>query len=434
MSSIFKVISYLFIACIMNKVSADMIESNLYRLDSSKLNAVDNLIESDIENGFPGAELIVVQNGQVIKNSVYGYTNRYDRNGKILANAQLISQNTLFDLASNTKMYATNYAIMHLVYGGKLDIDKPIRAYIPEYTGCDNNGECRDTRTVRDLLVHSAGYIADPQFFMPSKMIGKYAGLYSQESMLTKNNIITKLPFAYSRESKPVYSDVDFMLLGIIVERLTNMSLDKYVEKTFYKPLKLQHTVFNPLEHGFSESECAATELIGNTRNGKINFPNIRKNTIQCEVHDEKAYYSMAGVSGHAGLFSTGNDLLILTSLMVNNGVYNGMRFWSESIENEFTAASLSDDTYGLGWRRAGETHNYKPFGEYASNLAYGHTGWTGTLTLIDPKYKLTIILLTNKRNTPIVNNEFVGDKFATGQYYPVVNLVYQALVPMVQK
>lgn len=395
---------------------------------SESLALIDKFIESDIQNGFPSAELIIIRNNHIIKHTVYGYAQKYTDNNKLIQPIPL-QCNTLFDLASNTKMYATNYAIMHLVSLGKLDIDQPIHNYIPEYIGCDNNGQCRDKRTIRDLLTHSAGYMPDPQFFSP-RAISRYGeSLYSQESSQTKKNILTKLPFATARGGNPVYSDVDFMLLGILVERITGVSLDKYVQDNIYLPLNLHNTSFNPLLHGYPKNICAATEIMGNTRGDSVNFPNIRTHLIQCQVHDEKAYYSMGGVSGHAGLFSTGHDLAILTALIANNGTYAGIAFWNESTERQFIAPLAKNDTYGLGWRRSGESNTYTPFGHYASNLAYGHTGWTGTVTLIDPKYNLTIILLTNKKHSIYKSGEFAGDKFATGKYYPVIDLVYQSII-----
>lgn len=401
--------------------------------NASKLSLVDKQIESDIAHGFPGVELIIIQDNQIIKHSIYGYSSRYDNKQRALKEPSLLQCGTLFDLASNTKMYATNYAIMHLVYLGKLNLDEPIHFYIPEYTGCDANGECRDTRTVRDLLTHRAGYMSSPQFFDPSEMAKYGESLYSQESNTTKNIIITKLPFKSARSSKPVYSDVDFMLLGLLIERITHKSLDNYVESTIYLPLGLKNTMFNPLAHGISESSCAATELMGNTRGGTRDFPNIRRNIVQCQVHDEKAFYSMGGVSGHAGLFSNGSDMITLTQLMANHGSYKNITLWDSATESEFIAGVPHYNTYGLGWRRAGN-HEYEPFGHYSSNLAYGHTGWTGTLTLFDPKYNLTIILLTNKRNTPVINGEFVGDSYATGKYYPIVDLIYQSFIESANK
>ncbi|MDD3266318.1 MAG: penicillin binding protein PBP4B [Burkholderiales bacterium] len=395
--------------------------------DMNKLSLVDKQIESDINNGFPSAELLIIKNHQIIKHSVYGYSQKYDNQNNLLKTPELASCDTLYDLASNTKMYATNYAIMHLVYLGKLDINKPVSYYIPSYTGCDKNGECRNKRTVRNLLSHTGGYMPDPQFFNPVS-IQKYGNYYSQNRMLTESIIVTQLPFINKVGSKPIYSDVDFILLGMLVENITGLGLDYYVTQNIYKPLGLKSTFFNPLAHGVDIDKCAATEIQGNTRGGKVSFPNIRTDIIKCQVHDEKAFYSMAGVSGHAGLFSTANDLAILTELSVNNGCYNNICFWDKKTQKMFTSPLKQDSTYGLGWRRAGKNNDYAPFGKYASNLAYGHTGWIGTVTLIDPKHDLTIILLTNKKHSVYKNGEFAGDKFATGRYAPIIDLIYEAI------
>lgn len=395
--------------------------------DINKLSLVDQQIESDIKNGFSGVELLIIKNHQIIKNSVYGYSQKYDYKNNILKSPELVSCNTIFDLASNTKMYATNYAIMHLVYLGKLDINKRVSYYIPSYIGCDKNKECRDKRTVRNLLSHTAGYMPDPQFFNPIS-IQKYGDYYSQNRELTESIIITQLPFINKVGIKPVYSDVDFMLLGILVEKITGMRLDDYVTQTIYKPLGLQFTYFNPLIHGININKCAANEVQGNTRGGTVSFPNIRQDVIKCQVHDEKAFYSMDGVSGHAGLFSTANELAVLTELSANNGCYNDICLWDKKTQDMFISPLKQDTTYGLGWRRAGNNNDYAPFGKYASNLAYGHTGWVGTITLIDPKYDLTIILLTNKKHSIYKSGEFTGDKFATGRYAPIIDLIYEAM------
>lgn len=397
--------------------------------DPVKLERVDKTINNDIKHGFPGAGLLIIKDGKVLKQTVYGYKLKYDpKTLSPLAKPELVECNTLFDLASNTKMYATNYAIMHLVYESKLDIERPVSFYLPEYSGCDQNGQCRNTRTIRDLLTHRAGYMPDPQFFNPES-IKKYGNnLYSQNHDLTESIIEHQLPFNTARNGNPNYSDIDFMLLGMVVEKITEMPLDQYVSKTIYQPLGLTNTMFNPLEHGVSVDACAATEINGNTRGGTIKFPNIRTRPVQCQVHDEKAYYSMAGVAGHAGLFSNLKDLAVLLQLALNNGSYGNVKLWDKKTEKEFVTPLDINDSYGLGWRRAGSKNSYKPLGRYTSNLAFGHTGWTGTLTLIDPKYNLAIVLLTNKKHSNYENGKFSGDNYATGKYYPIIDLVYDAM------
>lgn len=396
-------------------------------MSNQKLQQVDALINQDINNGFPGAALVVIKDGKIVKQDVYGYKLKYDESGNLLKQFIPLESETIFDLASNSKMYATNYAIMHLVYQGKIDLNAPLKQYLPEYTGCDSSGQCRDDRKVIDFLRHDAGYTADPQFFNPNAVGAEF---YSQNRALTENLVATKLPFERPLGGAPVYSDVDFMLLGMLIERVTGQREDEYVYKTFYQPLGLSHTTYSPLEHGFVKDDCAATEVNGNTRGFTVNFPNIRTAPLQCQVHDEKAYYSMGSVAGHAGLFSNLHDMAILTQLMLHNGSYAGINFWNQAVESEFTAANSYDPSFGLGWRRAGEPTNrtQKWFSPYASNQAVGHTGWVGTVTVIDPKYNLAIILLTNKRHSPYLNGNFADSSQATGNYTQIITTVYQAI------
>lgn len=395
--------------------------------DSQKLQLIDEFINNDIKNGFPGAGLLVVRNGKIIKQTVYGYKLKYDEQGNLLDNFDPMLSDTMFDLASNTKMYATNYAVMHLVSENKLKLDNPISVYIPSYTGCDKNGQCRESRTVINLLKHDAGYARDLKLYNP-QMVPK--NIYSQNRHRTEQIITSVLPFESSVGGMPVYGDIDYILLGMIVEKITNKRLDLYVNEVFYKPLGLKHTTFNPLKNGFAKNSCAATEIDGNTRGFTIQFPNIRRSPLQCQVHDEKSFYSMWGISGHAGLFSNLEDLAVLTQVMLNNGRYADLKFWDSAVEKLFTMPNAKDPSYGLGWRRAGEknTRSLEWFGPYASELAVGHTGWTGTVTVIDPKYNLAIILLTNKKHSDFVNGNFTGDFFETGKYSKIITMVYEAM------
>ncbi|MEN9945624.1 MAG: hypothetical protein RLZZ293_10 [Pseudomonadota bacterium] len=404
---------------------------SLATINPQVLKQIDQQINHDIESGLSGAALLIIKDGRIVKSTVYGYSLRYNSDNTLSKEPQPLQCNSLFDLASNSKMYATNYAIMQLVSQGKLNLDRPIHDYIPEYQGCDSSGECRESRLVRDLLTHSAGYMPDPQFFNPATISQYGNNLYSQNRNLTESIILTRLPFVAPRGGKPNYSDVDFMLLGILVEHITQQRLDQYLIKNIYQPLGLRNTLYNPLANGVNISQCAATEINGNTRGETINFPNIRHNILQCQVHDEKAWYSMGGIAGHAGLFSNLADMAILIDSALNNGQYGKVRLWSESVEQEFIAPSASNDTYGLGWRRAGSSPaHYSPFGHYASSRAFGHTGWTGTLTLIDPEYNLAIVLLTNKKHSPYIHGAFIADSLATSQYATIVDLIYQSFLP----
>lgn len=409
--------------------------------DSFKL--LDAVIKAEIKNGFSSAQLVVVHNGKIIKQSSYGMVNSYSKDGKRLSGQKAVTNNTLYDLASNTKMYATNYAIQRLVSEGKLNIDSKVSDILPNFKDqATDTIKGKSDLTVREILEHQAGFPADPQYhnqnynsdnpLKPEK--NKNIALYTQN----RNEVLDKIiatPLDYTPGTKTVYSDVDYMLLGFIIEKITNTRLDQYVNKEIYKPLALKHITFNPLENGLSKNDTAATELDGNTRGGAVSFNNIRKNTLQGQVHDEKAYYSMKGVSGHAGLFSNATDLAKLAQIVVNGGGYGNYKLCNEETLQEFIKPKSTDPSYGLGWRRnATGTVNYNwAFSKQTDSSTVGHTGWTGTLTVIDPKNNNVIILLTNERNTPLVDakkdpNDFAGGHYLLAKYGDVVNLAVSGI------
>ena len=388
---------------------------------------VDALIEKDIQAGFPGAVLAVVKSGELIKLSAYGDAKQYQQSDLMLLRPEPMQTHTLFDLASNTKIFATNFALMKLVSEGLLNINKPVQSYLPEY-----KGDGRELRTVKDLLTHTAGY--PPVFDFHRKSTKNGEAYFSQNSQTTKQLLLTQVPLSNKYPAQAVYSDIDYMILGVLVERITGQSLDDYIEQQIYAPLKLTNTVFNPLKKGFKRSEFAATELSGNTRDGRIEFDNIRTNVLQGEVHDERAFYSFDGVAGHAGLFSNAPDLAVLCQVLLNQGGFGNTQLFSASTLAQFVTPQLNNETYGLGFRLAGNNQARRwHFGPYASAQAYGHTGWTGTVTVIDPTYDLAIILLTNARHTKIKGGQkhyqFLGKQYETAQYGSVVSLIYEALL-----
>ncbi|MBU5436904.1 penicillin binding protein PBP4B [Tissierella sp. MSJ-40] len=387
---------------------------------NKKLAEIDDFINKEVEEGFPGAVLLVLKDGKIVKNTAYGYKLKYDGE-KLLDEFQPMDPDTIFDLASNTKMYATNIAIQKLVSEGKLDVNKKVIDYIPGFTG-----DTRENIKVKDLLNHTAGFAASIKFYMPDNPLGEEFFSHDREKTL---ELLEKAPLEYETGTKTIYSDTDYMLLGYIIENITGQRLDEYVEENIYKPLGLKNTKFLPLEKGFTKDEFAATETLGNTRGGERDFPNIRKHTLQGEAHDEKAFYSMGGVSGHAGLFSTTKDLAVLCQTILNHGGYGNTKLFDGNVLDQFTKPSDNSITFGLGWDRAGNMDKVWQFGPYASNLAVGHTGWTGTLTVIDPKHDMAIVLLTNKKHSKFEDGKFEGDDFQTGLYGSIVSLVYEALL-----
>ncbi len=382
-----------------------------YALDNSRFQDIDTQINTDINNGFPGAGLIIVKDNKIIKQTVYGYSHKYDDNGILNHTFDTMQMDTMFDLASNTKMYATVYATMHLLSLGKIDLMYTIDNYLPQFK---NHSQIPK---VINLLRHDAGYPPDIDVY-------KYGAIDKYPQI---RDIIANIKPERPIGGTPIYSDIDFILLGMIIEAIIKEPLDAYVETNIYKSLGLSHTLYNPLSKGFNKSDFAATEVHGNTRGGSVLFTGIRTTPICGEVHDEKTYYGLGGVAGHAGLFSNLHNMAVLTQIMLNNGGYGNHQFWRPEIQKLFTTPNQLDSSFGLGWRRYGDKTQW--FTKYASSQAIGHSGWTGTVTIIDPAYNLAIILLTNKKHSEYIDGAFVGDSFATGKYATIIELIYKNLV-----
>lgn len=410
------------------------------KLDQKVTDLMETLLDEEVKENFSGGQISVIRDNEDIYDYHFGYVNNFEKNGEAIPfeDRVEVDENTLFDLASNTKMYVTNYSLQKLVYEGKINIDDKVSKYFPEFKDDEKSPiKGKNEMTIRDILRHQAGFPADPQYHNNNydKDDGNQNGvndLFSQDREKTLD-MVMRTPLSYEPGSKSVYSDVDYMLLGFIVEKVTGQRLDKYFDENFAKPLNLRYTLFNPLENGFTKNQVAATELNGNTRDGAVDFLNIRKDTIQGEVHDEKAYYSMGGVSGHAGLFSNSRELAKLANIMLNEGRFKNIRFWDKKTQDEFTKASEVNPSYGLGWRRMADGKYAWAFSNLASSNTIGHTGWTGTLTVIDPFERMTFVLLTNKKNGFVLDNKenpnyFYTDASMSGGYGAISTLIYKAL------
>ena len=397
-------------------------------MEEDTLQLIDDLINSEIKYGFSAAQLAVVKDGKLVVNEAWGNVTGWTPDGKVDKTSAPVTTDTLFDLASNTKMYATNYAVQKLVSEGKLNVDAKVRDYIPEFKDGPNDAiKGKDNLTIREILQHQAGFPPDPQYHRSSTLFCQ-----ERDGILEK---IIQTPLDYAPGSKTVYSDVDYMLLSFVVEKITGDRFDEYLKENIYDPMGLTHTTFNPLRNGFEKDDCAATELRGNTRDGEITFPNVRTDTVQGEVHDEKAYYCMDGVSGHAGLFSNAEELAKLCQVMLNGGGYGANKFFSKDTIDEFIKPKTSDlPTWGLGWwREADNSSRMYYFGPQSSSNTIGHQGWTGTITVIDPESDLVIVLLTNKKNSPVIDNkvdsnDFVCDNYALGSLGVISGYIYEAL------
>lgn len=410
---------------------------------------LDQIIESETNYGLTGVQLAVYKDGALIKNSAYGSTNNYynvyDQTGaSILDQAKALPKedrnpvqtDTLFDMASNTKMYATVYAMQKLVSENKIQMDQTIASIYPEFTLVGNENGWKDIITVEHVLSHSAGFAPDPQYHNNNYdeddgIPNGVNDLYSQDKETTFE-MIMKTPVTTEPGTKWAYSDVDMMLAGFIVETKTGKDLDTYVKESFYQPLGLDKITFNPLNFGFTANQTSSSELHGNTRDGRITFNNVRTEVVTGQVHDEKAFYSMDGVSGHAGLFGTAQQVAFLAQAMFD-GTLNGQELFDQDTIDKFTETSpiLATQTAG-GWRRKSETGGAAGwFSKFAPAGTIGHTGWTGTNTMIDTENNLTLALFTNSRNTPIMGpgaNTFYTANSNISTYGTVSEFIYRGL------
>ena len=420
---------------------------------------VSDIIESDIRNGFTSAQLAVIRHGRLVYENAWGSLNSYYQDGTPIPEGERtpVTTDTLYDLASVTKMFGVNYALQKLVTDGEISLDARVADYLGEkfyedtirieYTeGEDSDPEVQKEwkaeLTLRDLLKHQGGFPPDPRYFnpwlntekqeydptwsIPNKLFAGNGG--DEETRRETVAAICRTPLMYEPGTKTMYSDVDYMLLGIVIEQVTGTDLDTYLKETFLQPMGLTHITYNPLGNGFSAEDCAATELNGNTRDGAVSFPGVRTETVQGTVHDEKAYYSMGGISGHAGLFGNAADLAKLASVMLTGG-YGGNRYFSRNVMDTFMAPKKEDAAnWGLGWWREGDFQRSWYFGTQSPSDTIGHQGWTGTLIMIDPGRDLVIAYLTNKINSPVTDKVKDPNKF-NGNWYTASSLGFVAQI-----
>lgn len=356
---------------------------------TGNIQAIDSLIQKEIDaDNIPGAVIQVKKGDSILHRAAYGHAQKYDYDLQPLDNPEPMTNAHLFDLASLTKVTATTFGIMILVDEGKLNLDDPIHKYLPEF----KTGE-KSRITVRDLLTHSSGL---------RQWVPTYYHASNQEE---RYQYIANLPLKWEVGEDRHYSDLGFMLLGDIIERISNQSLSQFLQDRLYHPLNLQHTTFNPPNEEFEK--IAATSH-GNPFEKKMvyddefgyqvdvnpqSWDGWREYTLRGEVNDGNAWYGNNGVAGHAGLFSTVADLQVLVDLLLNSGRFNGEQIITRSVIDTF----LTKDKFGnaLGWAM---DKNFIS-AEGSPEGAYGHTGFTGTSIVVVPQDSLSIILLTNRQN-----------------------------------
>jgi CubicO group peptidase (beta-lactamase class C family)/beta-glucosidase-like glycosyl hydrolase len=342
--------------------------------EEKKLQPAFDVIEKAIsEKAFPGATLAVGYRGKV---SVHAFGKlSYD------AKAAAANPNTMYDIASLTKVVATTTLVAKLVEGDfavPLDLDAKIERYLPEWAG-GPNAEWRNRVTVRHLLTHTSGLPAFKEYWRTTN--SRVTAKRSTGKQDTLARIFAE-PLEYEPGTREIYSDLGIILMAEIVERLTGRTLDDLAKSTIFSPLGMKDTMYRPPKKLWPQ--IAPTEIDNQ----------LRHRLVQGEVHDENAF-AIGGVSGHAGIFSTAPDLAAFCQMVMNGGVYAHQRILRRATIAQFTTPQqLSGGTRTLGWAVPTEGGSS---GHYFSAHSFGHTGFTGTSIWIDPDRQLFVVLLTNR-------------------------------------
>ncbi len=320
------------------------------------------------DSAFPSAVVAVMQNGRVLFHEAFGRLT-YD------TLSARTDTNTIYDLASVTKVLATTLCLMRLYDEGKIRLTDSVKTFIPEF---GNRG--KEKILIRNLLIHDSGLI-------PFRRYSQFCPSADSALRHIYNDTLIK-PVGDST----IYSDLNFILLGEIIRRITGKPLNDYFQETFAQPLGLRHTLFAPpdsLRYRIAPTEVDCT--------WKLPF-------ARPLVHDPTAALS-GGVSGHAGLFSTASDILALMQVVMNGGSFGGRTFFKKETVELFTLRDSVHRVRALGWdvRDTGEKAST---GKYFSMQSYGHLGYTGTSVWVDPTRQLCVVFLTNRVYPTSANNK----------------------------
>ena len=359
-------------------------------LAAQDFHVADSIVASGIRHGiYPGAVLIVGGKDTVLHQAGFGHLTWRTNSPAPTPDS------TLWDLASLTKVVGTTGAIMRLVEDRRIELDQPVAGYLPRFSGGD-----RGRVTVRMLLDHSSGLPSYVEFFKLAP---------TRDSAIS---LLYTTPLRRKPGTAVEYSDLNFLLLGLLIEQISGEPLDRFVERNVLTPTGMRQTRYRPADSVAPRTAPTAQ---------------WRGRPICCAVNDRNAA-RMGGAAGHAGLFSTGSDLARYARLWLNQGTLGGRQIFLSGTVRAFLSPDSANATRLLGWERPpsalGGAPCHRPegsvlspapgcaatrldsaYGSLLSPGSYGHTGWTGTLIWIDPARDLFLILLTNRTYAPRVPN-----------------------------
>lgn len=392
------------------------------QLNSKTLEKIEFIANEAINaKATPGCHVLVARNGKVVYEKSFGYLT-YEKQSPV-------SSETIYDLASVTKVAATLQAVMFMYDKGLIDLNRKASYYLPEL----KNSNKKDF-ILKDILTHQAGLwpflpfwaqtmkdtLYLPEYYsktltnkyplvVADKLYGNIAMKDSLWSWIVKAKVREKparTPYDYR------YSDMGFYIMQHLAERILNQPIEDFLAQNLYEPLGATTLGYLPLLR-FPIAQIAPTE------NDKL----FRRALLIGTVHDQGAAMQ-GGIAGHAGLFGNANDLAKLGQMLLRNGEYGGIKYYRPEVVKLFTSKQFETSKRGLGWDKpaAGEWNGATSY--YASGKTFGHTGFTGTCIWVDPEFDLVYIFLSNRVHPDMTNNKLLNANIRSR----IQDVIYQAI------
>lgn len=392
-------------------------------MDSRTLMKIDTIARQAIaDKATPGCQILVARNGVVVFNKSYGHLT-YDK-------THPVTSNTVYDVASITKVAGTLQAVMFLEERKMIDVDRKASYYLPELKKTN-----KEDLYIKDILTHQAGLIPFIPYWKKTVDSAGFDTIYYSrtQTALFTNEVV---PGVYSRadmedslwkwtiESNLLkknrktkkydyqYSDLGFYIMKRIAEKLLNQPIDEFLQQNIYSPLGLTTMTYKPLAK-------MPVDRIAPTEDDQY----FRKCLVRGCVHDPGAAM-FGGVAGHAGLFSNANDLAILMQMNLQRGYYGGQKYLLGGTLDEFTKRQFEKNRRGLGWDKPEPSGN-GPTSDYASPNTFGHTGFTGTATWVDPDHNLVYVFLSNRIYPDAGNTKLIKQNIRT----KVQDVIYESIL-----
>lgn len=390
---------------------------------SDTLKLIDDIVHQAMaDSATPGCQVVVARKGNVVFNKAYG---KFTYEGD-----QEVKENSIYDIASITKIASTTLAVMFLYDRGEIDLDQKLSKYLPSLKGTN-----KEDMVIRDILTHQAGlqpYIMhwmktvddnglNTMYYCEETEDGYYCntivpGLYSvnyMEDSLWKWTVDSELLRKPRRKDRYDYrySDLGFYMMKRLVEKLTNQPIEDFVAQNIYNPLGATTLGYLPLEN-FDEVVIVPTE--------KDEY--FRNTLVRGTVHDQGAAM-IGGVGGHAGVFGSAHDLSKVMQMLSNYGYYGGRTYFNPQTIVEFTTTQFEENRRGLGFDKPEPTGN-GPTSDFCSGKTFGHSGFTGTGAWVDPEYELVYVFLSNRVYPDAANRKLVTSNVRTN----IHDVIYRSM------